>query len=184
MLVLGISGSLRADSYNTQLLRTAAELLPEGVELELYDALQALPPYHQYVEDNVAPGPVQLLRDRIRVADALLIATPEYNGSFPGLLKNAIDWASRPRGNASLANKPVAVIGATTGAFGGVWAQADTRKVLGIAGARVVEGEVAVPHAGERFAAGRLVDPELRAGLGELVLRLTQQVDLRSIEAA
>jgi chromate reductase len=117
-LVLGISGSLRADSYNTQLLHTARELLPEGVELELYDAIHLLPAYDQDIEDSGAPGPVQDLRARIGVAGALLIATPEYNGSLPGLLKNAIDWASRPRGDASLANKPVAVIGATTGAFG------------------------------------------------------------------
>jgi chromate reductase len=181
--VLGISGSLRAGSYNTQLLQTAGELLPEGFELELYE-LQQLPPYDQDVEDNGAPGPVQDMRDRIGVADALLIATPEYNGSLPGLLKNAIDWASRPRENASLANKPVAVIGASSGAFGGVWAQADTRKVLGIAGARVIEGEVAVPHAQDSFAGGRLVDPDLRAGLSELMRLLTQQIDLRSAEAA
>ena len=183
MRVLGISGSLRAGSYNTQLLQTAGELLPEGFELELYE-LQQLPPYDQDVEDNGAPGPVQDMRDRIGVADALLIATPEYNGSLPGLLKNAIDWASRPRGEASLTNKPVAVIGATTGAFGGVWAQADTRKVLGIAGARVVEGEVAVANAPERFAGGRLVDPELYAELGKLMRHFARQIGLRIADAA
>jgi chromate reductase len=184
MLVLGISGSLRADSYNTQLLRTAAELLPEGVELELYDALHLLPAYDQDVEDSGAPGPVLNLRERIVTAGAVLIATPEYNGSLPGLLKNAIDWASRPRGDASLANKPVAVIGATTGAFGGVWAQADARKILGLAGARVVEGDVAVAHAEERFAGGRLVDPALSAELAELMRRLTDQIELRIVDAA
>jgi chromate reductase len=184
MLVLGISGSLRAGSYNTQLLHTARELFPEGVELELYDELHLLPAYDQDLEDSGAPRPVLDLRERIGVAGALLIATPEYNGSLPGLLKNAIDWASRPREDASLANKPVAVIGATTGAFGGVWAQADTRKVLGLAGARVVEGEVAVAHAAERFAGGRLIDPELSAELGALMRRLIDQVDLRSAEAA
>jgi chromate reductase len=184
MFVLGISGSLRADSYNRQLLQTAGELLPEGLELELYDQLHLLPAYDQDIEDSGAPGPVLKLRERIGTAGALLIATPEYNGSLPGLLKNAIDWASRPRGDASLANKPVAVIGATTGAFGGVWAQADARKVLGLAGARVVEGEVAVPHAQDRFACGRLADPELRTGLSELMRRLSQQIDRRSAEAA
>jgi chromate reductase len=184
MRVLGISGSLRADSYNTQLLRAAAELLPDGVELELYDGLRALPPYDQDVEDDGAPAPVEDLRAAIGAADALLIATPEYNGSLPGLLKNAIDWASRPRGEASLANKPVAVIGATTGAFGGVWAQADARRVLGIAGARVVEGEVAVGHAQERFAGGELVDAELRAQLGELMRQLAQEVGLRVAKVA
>src|SRR5262249_53053665 len=161
MRVLGVSGSLRAGSYNTQLLHAAQELLPDGVELELYDGLRELQPYDQDVEDEGAPAPVQDLRNRITGADALLIATPEYNGSIPGVLKNAVDWASRPRGEASLRNKPVAVIGASTGAFGGVWAQADLRKVLGIAGARGVEGDVAVPHAQERFTGeGPLVDVE------------------------
>jgi chromate reductase len=185
MRILGISGSLRADSYNTQLLHAAAEVSPDGVELALYDGLRALPPYDQDVEDAGVPAQVADLRARIAGADALLIATPEYNGSLPGVLKNAIDWASRPPGRAaSLANKPVAVVGASTGAFGGVWAQADTRKVLGIAGARVVEGEVAVPHAPERFAGGKLVDPELRSQLGELMRQLAQQVELRVANAA
>jgi chromate reductase len=176
--VLGISGSLRADSYNTQLLHTAGELLPESVELDFYAELAGLPPYDQDVEDDGAPAPVQDLRDRLRAADALLIATPEYNGSFPGVLKNAIDWSSRPRDGAALANKPVAVIGASLSAFGGVWAQADTRKVLGIAGARVIEGEVVVAHAPEHFAGGRLVDPDIRAQLGELLRRITEQLRL------
>jgi chromate reductase len=185
MRVLGISGSLRADSYNTQLLRAAEELLPEGVELDLYDRLGELPPYDQDVEDAGAPEPVQDLRRRIAGADALLIATPEYNGSIPGVLKNAVDWASRPREGASLRNVPVAVIGASTGTFGGVWAQADLRKVLGIAGARVVEGEVAIGHAQERFdTRGRLVDVEHRSQLGELLRDLAAQVGLREAAAA
>jgi chromate reductase len=180
MRVLGISGSLRRDSYNTQLLRAAGELLPDGVELELYDELRELPPYDQDVEDAGAPPPVQDLRDRIAGAGAVLFATPEYNGSIPGVLKNAIDWASRPRGEAALLNKPVAVVGASTGAFGGVWAQADLRKVLGITGARVVEGEVAIGHASDRFASGTLIDPEFRSQLGELVRELVMQVELRA----
>ena len=184
MRVLGISGSLRADSYNTQLLRNAAELLPEGVELELYDGLRDLPPYDQDVEDAGAPAAVQHLRDRIAAADAVLLATPEYNGSIPGVLKNAVDWASRPRGEAALLNKPAAVVGASTGAFGGVWAQADLRKVLGLAGARVVEGEVAIGHAQEKFAGGRLIDAELRAQLGELMRQLAAAVELRVASAA
>jgi chromate reductase len=174
MRVLGICGSLRAESYNSQLLHAARELLPEGIELELFDGLRELPPYDPDVDAHAVSAPVQALRERIGAADVLLIATPEYNGSLPGLLKNAIDWASRPRGAASLANKPVAVIGASTGSFGGVWAQADTRKVLGIAGARVIEGELAVPHAPERFADGGLVDREIRAKLGELMRQLAQ----------
>ena len=185
MRVLGISGSLRVESYNTQLLRAAAEVLPEGVELELYDGLRELPHYDQDVEDEGAPAPVRDLRASIAGADALLIAAPEYNGSLTGVLKTAIDWASRPRGEASLANKPVAVVGASTGAFGGVWAQADLRKVLGLAGARVVEGEVAIGHAQERFdTQGRLVDVEHRSQLGELLRDLTAQVGLREVAAA
>jgi chromate reductase len=184
MLVLGISGSLRANSYNTQLLRAAEELLPEGVAFELYDGLGTLPPYDQDVEDEGAPAPVQDLRARIAGADAVLFATPEYNGSIPGVLKNAVDWASRPRAGASLANKPVAVAGATTGAFGGVWAQADLRKVLGIAGARVVEGDVAIGHAPDKFAGGVLVDAESRSQLGELLRELVQQAELRLVNAA
>ncbi|HEV7640982.1 MAG TPA: NAD(P)H-dependent oxidoreductase [Gaiellaceae bacterium] len=174
MRVLGISGSLRADSYNSQLLHAARELLPAGVEFELYDGLRELPPYDQDLENAGVTVPVRALRERIGAADVLLIATPEYNGSIPGLLKNAIDWASRPRGAASLANKPVAVIGATTGAFGGVWAQADTRKVLGIAGARVIEFEMAIPFAPDCFAEGGLVDPKFRAQLGELMRQLAE----------
>jgi chromate reductase len=185
MRVLGISGSLRAGSYNTQLLRVAQELLPDGAELELYDGLRDLPPYDQDVEDEGAPAAVRDLRERIDAAEALLIATPEYNGSVPGVLKNAVDWASRPRGEAALRNKPVAVIGASTGAFGGVWAQADLRKVLGIAGARVVEGEVTIPHAQERFTAdGRLADVEYRAQLGELVRDLAAEVGVEVRVAA
>ncbi|MEA2424652.1 MAG: hypothetical protein QOH13_1062 [Thermoleophilaceae bacterium] len=181
MRVLGISGSLRADSYNTQLLHAARELLPEGAELELFEGLRELPHYDQDLDNAGVSAAVHALRERIRAADVLLIATPEYNGSLPGLLKNAIDWASRPRGSASLANKPVAVIGTTTGAFGGVWAQADTRKALGIAGARVLESDLAVPHAPECFADGGLLHADFRAQLGELMRRLA---DYRIADAA
>ncbi|MDX6513056.1 MAG: hypothetical protein QOE36_2560 [Gaiellaceae bacterium] len=176
MKVLGISGSLRRDSHNTKVLRAAAELLPTGVELELWDGLQDVPPYN---EDDEArpPAAVTDLRETIAGADALLISTPEYNSSFPGALKNALDWASRPRETAALRNKPVAVVGASTGAFGAVWAQADLRKVLSAAGARVVEGEVAVGHAHERFdEVGRLTDENLLEQLGEIVDTLVAEV--------
>jgi chromate reductase, NAD(P)H dehydrogenase (quinone) len=178
--VLAISGSLRRDSYNTQLLRFARELAPASAEIELYEDLAEIPPYDQDVQDAHVPAAVADLRERIAAADALLIATPEYNGSVPGVLKNAIDWASRPFPDSSLRNKPVAVVGASTGAYGGVWAQADLRKILGIAGARVVGGSVAIPHAAERFDAdGRLVDAQLRQELGELLRDLTTQTELR-----
>ena len=117
---------------------------------------------------------MQALRDAIAGADAVLIATPEYNGSVPGALKNAIDWASRPRGNASLDNKPVAVIGTGTGTFGGVWAQADLRRILGAARARVVDHELAIPKGHERLAeTGRFIHDE---PIDELVEALLAEV--------
>lgn len=165
--VLGISGSLRRDSYNRGLLLEAAQAFPAGVEFELYDGLKSLPHYDQ--DDDVEPAhpEVQALREAIAGADAVLIATPEYNSSVPGALKNAIDWASRPRGGAALDNKPVAVIGTSTGTFGGVWAQADLRRILGAARARVVDLELAIPRAHERLGeSGRLIHDE---PIGELV---------------
>jgi len=159
--VLGISGSLRRDSHNMALLRAAGELVEEeGAEFEVFDGLKAIPPYDE--DDNVGSGPTAVahLRQAIADADALLFATPEYNSSIPGVLKNAVDWASRPQATSPLRNKPVAVIGASTGMFGAVWAQAELRKVLGATGARVVEVELAVGHAHERLdAQGHPADP-------------------------
>ncbi len=134
MTILGISGSLRHDSYNSMLLRNVP------LELELWDGLKEIPPYDE--DDDVEPAPPAVARMRAAVAgaDAIVFATPEYNASVPGQLKNAVDWLSRPRVGAALQNKPVAVIGASTGAFGAVWAQAELRKVLATAGARVVLG--------------------------------------------
>ena len=173
MKILAVSGSLRSGSHNTSLLRAAGELLPDGVELELWDGLKAVPPYDEDDENGEAPAAVAKLRDAIAGADALLFATPEYNSSVPGVLKNAIDWASRPRAASALRNKPVAVVGASTGMFGAVWAQAELRKVLASAGARVLDGELPVPAAHTRFdEEGRLVDEEIRAGLEELVRTL------------
>ena len=177
MRILGISGSLRRDSHNRRLLLEAAELLPPGTELELYTELKEVPPYCEDDDGEEADPVVERLRDAVARADAILIATPEYNASIPGQLKNAIDWASRPRGAASLRNKPVAVIGTSTGSFGGVWAQAELRKVLRTAGARVVEGEVSVPRAHVRLAEdGRLLDEELRERAQQLVDALLAEV--------
>jgi len=148
MKVLGISGSLRRDSHNTELLRAAATLLPSGVEFELYEGLKDIPPYDED-EDNSQIGSVQRLKEHIAAADAILIATPEYNHSIPGHLKNALDWVSRPLADTPLKGKPVAVIGASTGMFGAVWAQAELRKVLGAIGARVLDRELPVPMADE-----------------------------------
>lgn len=174
MRVLALSGSLREGSHNTRLLRAAQELAPAGVELELYEGLAALPPYDQ--DDEEEPGfAVRDLRERISAADAVLVATPEYNSSIPGQLKNALDWASRPFKENALRNKTLAVVGASPGAYGAMWAQTDLRRVLGRIGARVVETELAVSQVHERFdAEGRLVDEELRGRLAELLRELAE----------
>jgi chromate reductase len=171
VLVLGVSGSLRRDSHNTALLRVAGELVEErGAEFEVFDGLKAIPPYDE--DDDVGSGPVAVARFRRAVADAdaVLFATPEYNSSIPGVLKNAVDWASRPKAASVLLNKPVAVIGASTGMFGAVWAQAELRKVLAAAGARVSEVELALGHAHEHIdPTGRLVDPTHEEALRDSV---------------
>jgi chromate reductase len=168
--MLAISGSLRPESYNTKLLRAAEELLPSVARFELWDGLKAVPPYDEVDDVLPAPPAVAVLREAIARADAVLFATPEYNASVPGQLKNALDWASRPPATNPLRNKPVAVVGASTGAFGAVWAQAELRKVLATIGARVVDGEVAVGHAPTRFDEdGTLIDDALREQLAEVV---------------
>jgi chromate reductase len=175
--ILGISGSLRDGSYNTRLLRAASELLPPDVDFEIWDDLKAVPPYDE--DDDVQPAPagVAVLREALAGADAVLFATPEYNWSVPGVLKNAIDWASRPLASNPLRNKPVAVVGASTGVFGAVWSQAELRKVLSATGARVLEHEVAVGQAPPRFDdEGRLVDAEFREQLGKVVAALVDEV--------
>jgi chromate reductase len=173
MRILAISGSVRRDSYNTALLREAAELAPAGVELDLYEGLELLPPYNEDRDGRRPPAEGARLREAIAAADGLLIATPEYNGSIPGQLKNAVDWASRPARAGAIWGKPVAVVGATTGSYGAVWAQADLRRSLGIAGARVLEVELPVAKAHERFDDhGRLEDDQLRERLAEIVREL------------
>jgi chromate reductase, NAD(P)H dehydrogenase (quinone) len=162
MQILGVSGSLREDSFNTSLLRAAAEAAPDGVELELWNGLAELPLYDESLDGEHAPESVRRLREAWGEADAILFATPEYNGSVPGGLKNAIDWASRPRLESPLRNKTVAVVGASTGQFGAMWAQQDLKRILGITGARVVGTEIPVGRAQERFdSEGRLLDGEL-----------------------
>ena len=182
MRILGISGSLRRDSHNTKLLRAAGELLPPGVELEVWDGLKAVPPFDEDDEVGPAHAAVASLKDAVVAADAILIATPEYNASVPGQLKNAIDWLSRPFATTPLRNKPALVIGASTGAFGAVWAQAELRKVLATAGARVVEGELAVGHADTRFdETGAFVDEDLRSELREALEVLLSELPARQV---
>jgi chromate reductase len=177
--ILGISGSLRRDSHNTSLLRAAAEAAGPDAELELYDGLKEIPPYDE--DDDVHPRPpsVARLNEAITSADAVLFSTPEYNSSIPGQLKNAIDWVSRPVATNALRNKPVAVVGASTGGFGAVWAQAELRKVLSALGARVLDVELPVPHAHTRFEDGGLTDDEIRAALEDVLEALTDAAEQR-----
>jgi chromate reductase len=171
--ILGVSGSLRRDSHNSRLLRAAARLLPPEAELVVFDELKAIPPFDE--DDEASPAPaVRAWREAVAGADALLFATPEYNSSIPGQLKNAIDWASRPLAAPALRNKPAAVIGASTGMFGAVWAQAELRKALASAGARVIDRELPVAVAHQAFdERGTLLERdqmlELDAILAELL---------------
>lgn len=184
MRILAVSGSLRAGSHNTQLLQAAVEVAPAGVELELWHGIGDLPIYDQDLDDSdELPASVRRLRDGWEAADAILIATPEYNGSVPGGLKNAIDWASRPLREAALTNKTVAVVGASTGQFGAMWAQADLRKILGTAGARVVGDELPVTRAHQKFdRGGRLLDAELFERLRLTVETLAAEATAVAVE--
>ena len=181
MRILGVSGSLRADSHNTLLLREAAELFDLEVEFELFDGLRDVPPYDE--DDDVDGGPAGAARFRAALAEAdgVLVATPEYNSSIPGQLKNALDWASRPLATNPLRNVPVAVVGASNGAFGGVWSQAELRKVMGALGARVLDVELALPHAHDHFdERGSLVDAGYLAQLHEVVNEIYAAVERRA----
>jgi chromate reductase len=171
--LLGICGSLRRDSYNRRLLRAAARLVPGDVVFELWPGIAELPIYNEEL-DVAQPAPaVMHLRASLADADALLFATPEYNSSVPGGLKNALDWASRPYATNVLRLKPVAVVGASTGFFGAVWAQAELRKVLAACGARVLDRQLPLVRAADAFEPdGSLADPELAGALLELVHEL------------
>jgi chromate reductase len=173
--VLGVSGSLRHGSHNRRLLRAAASLLPPEAELVPFEGLKAIPPFDQ--DDEAAPAlAVRSWRGAIADADALLFATPEYNRSIPGQLKNAIDWASRPLATAPLRNKPAAVIGASTGVFGAVWAQAELRKALAAAGARVIDRELPIALADEAFdEQGIVASPEQVLQLGGILAELVTE---------
>ena len=184
MQILAISGSLRRDSHNTSLLRAAGELLGPADTLELWQGLREVPPYDQDEDLGPAPAAVASLRDAVAAADAVLIATPEYNHSIPGALKNALDWGSRPFATNVFRGKPVAVMGSSAGLFGAVWAQAELRKVLAAMGARVVDVELPVGQAAEKFdATGRLVDETTRDLLGEVLATLSAELELQFVAA-
>jgi chromate reductase len=176
MRILAISGSLRRGSHNTMLLRAAGALLAPEHELVFWDGLRDVPPYDEDSDAEQAPASVSALREAVRAADAVLIATPEYNSSIPGALKNALDWGSRPIATNAFRNKPVAVIGSSAGMFGAVWAQAELRKVLAAMGARVAEVEVAVGHATDKFDDdGNLLDENVRVQLADAISTLVAE---------
>ena len=169
MVILGISGSLRRGSHNRRLLRAAGALLPPGVELVEWDGLAGLPAYDEDLED-APPEAVREFLACVEDADALLIATPEYNASLPGALNNAIDWASRPFPDNVLRHKPCVVIGASTGLFGAVWAQAEVRKTLKASGADVLDEELPVGMADYAFTEDdSLADPALAERLAQML---------------
>jgi chromate reductase, NAD(P)H dehydrogenase (quinone) len=175
--VLGISGSLREGSHNRQLLEAATGQLPPGVTLELFEGLEEVPAFVEDLEGQPPPG-AQAFLDAVAHADALLFATPEYNSSVPGALKNALDWASRPFPDNALHDKPAAVVGASTGMFGAVWAQAELRKVLSASGAKVVEEELPVGHADQAFdEEGRLAAPEAAQRLRDILTALVAHAE-------
>jgi chromate reductase len=175
MKVLGLSGSLRAGSHNSRLLRAAGDLLPEGAELVEFDGLKAIPPYD---EDDEAAGhfAVDALRAAILEADVVLVSTPEYNHSLPGQLKNALDWISRPLPESPLRGKPTAVVGTSTGLFGAVWAQAEARKVLSALGADVLDRELPIGLADGAFDGDGLADPDHALALGSILEELCSKL--------
>jgi NAD(P)H-dependent FMN reductase len=174
--VLVLLGSLRKASINRQLVEVAIDSAPEGATLRLFDRLGELPFYDEDIDTDSVPEPVRALRAAAADADAALVFTPEYNGSIPGVLKNAIDWLSRPWGESALKDKPLAVMGAALGRYGGKWAHDEARKSFGIAGARVVEElELSVPATSLGGAHPR-ENADVVTAVGDVVGRLTDAV--------
>jgi NAD(P)H-dependent FMN reductase len=152
--ILALVGSLRSGSDNLHLAEAAVKLAPSGVSVEIFDGLADVALYNEDIDQPGVVAAADRLRAEVQSADALLLVTPEYNGTIPAVLKNAIDWISRPFGAGAITGKPVAVIGTSGGRFGGVWAHEDARKAARIAGASVLDDvTMSVPRAGTRFAA-------------------------------
>jgi NAD(P)H-dependent FMN reductase len=179
--ILALVGSLREASINRQIAELAAVLAPEGVNVTIFEGLAELPFYNEEIDDAMTAGvpalaPVAALRAAAAEADAALVVTPEYNGSIPAVIKNAIDWLSRPFGDGALKDKPLAVIGGSFGQYGGVWAHDETRKSFGIAGARVVDGlKLSVPFR-ELDGKAPAEDAELVANVRDVVGKLAAEV--------
>jgi len=184
--VVAIPGALRAAANNRKLLALAVrDAEAHGAQVELLDLKTlALPVYDQDVEDAGLPESVVRAKDAIHRAQGVIISTPEYNASLPGGLKNAIDWVSRPFATNPLRNKPVAVIGSSTGMFGAMWAQAELRKVLAATGARVVDAELSVPKAQAHLGEGGSLAPEHDEGLADVVSALLEETRPKVTAAA
>jgi NAD(P)H-dependent FMN reductase len=160
--IVALVGSLRAGSHNRQLAEAAVKLAPEGAEVAILDGLADIPFYNEDIDvEGSVPAAATALREAVAAADAVILFSPEYNGTIPAVLKNAIDWLSRPYGAGALTGKPVAVVGTAYGQYGGVWAQDEARKAAGVAGAKVLEDvKLSVPGSVVRFAETHPVDDE------------------------
>ncbi|MGK5696817.1 NAD(P)H-dependent oxidoreductase [Streptomyces sp. URMC 128] len=173
--ILALVGSLRAGSHNRQLAEAAVKLAPEGAEVELFEGLAEIPFYNEDIDvEGSVPAAAARLREAADAADGLILFTPEYNGTIPAVLKNAIDWLSRPYGAGALSGKPVAVVGTAFGQYGGVWAHDETRKSVGVAGGKVLEDvKLSIPGSMTRFAETHPADDaEVAAQLTEVIARL------------
>jgi chromate reductase len=173
--LFGIAGSLRQGSFNRSLLHFAADCAPDGVVVDVFDGLGDLPCFNEDAEGGRTPTEIHEFWARVDGADAVLVATPEYNSAMPGVLKNALDWASRPPGESVLAAKPAAVMGASPGRFGAARAQEQVRMVLTAIGAEVLDRELPVARAHEIIGPdGRVTDDEVATGIGDLVAALVE----------
>jgi len=173
--ILALVGSLRAGSHNRQLAEAAVKLAPEGAEVVLFEGLADIPFYNEDVDvEGTVPAAAAKLREAAQAADGFLLFSPEYNGTIPAVLKNAIDWLSRPYGAGAFGGKPVAVIGTAFGQYGGVWAQDEARKAVGIAGGKVLEDvKLSIPGSVTRFAETHPADDaEVAAQLAEVIAHI------------
>ncbi|MEV7730247.1 NAD(P)H-dependent oxidoreductase [Streptomyces sp. NPDC087917] len=173
--ILALVGSLRAGSHNRQLAEAAVKHAPEGVEITVFEGLADVPFYNEDLDvAGDVPAAAAALREAAGQVDAFLLFSPEYNGTMPAVLKNAIDWLSRPYGSGALSGKSVAVVGTAYGQFGGVWAQDDARKVAGIAGGAVLEDvKLSIPGSVTRFAELHPADDaEVVAQLTDVIAQL------------
>ena len=176
MRILLVSGSLRTGSWTTALLHAAAACLPADVTTTV-GQIAALPAYNEDLDQADPPAEVTRWREAVSAADALIVATPEYNGAVPGCLKNALDWASRPRGAAGLTDKPVALLSASPSPYGGAWARENLNRVLEVAGARPLPSSVGVGQVHQVLVDGQITDPAVQAEVAALVTHLVESVE-------